>query len=145
VPSLIARLISFRRPRGERRAEGWKARSVGSSFELTAADRRSLHLHQAIIEKLRRNPGLFELVRARIDQWSAQGRGRSDYPYRLEWQAAVLGGFERVVQVALDEGERGQVLRTCTPLTGILTEDERRAVMREAWRMTKRQAPASDF
>jgi hypothetical protein len=107
---------------------------MGTTFELNAPDRRSLRLHRAIVEKLRSNPQLFERVRARIDDWTAQGHGRSDYPYRLEWQQAIHAGMAAAIELALDESERGQVLRTCTPLTGVLSEEERQGAVRQAWR-----------
>lgn len=103
-------------------------------FQLNAPDRRSLRLHQAIAAKLRSNPQLLDPVRARIDVWVQQGRGRRDLRYRLEWQKAVNAGLDAVLLIALDEGERGQVMRTCAPLAGVLSEDERQMVVQQAWR-----------
>jgi hypothetical protein len=50
-------------------------------------------------------------------------------PYARRWAQLVDQGMDAAIAMALDEGEDGQVMRSCTPLAGVLTEDERRAFL----------------
>ena len=58
----------------------------------------------------------------------------------MEWQRILDGPLEGVVAALIDPGERGYELRQNTPFTGVLTDDERLAVVRRAlkdWRAAR--------
>ena len=103
-------------------------------FELNAPDRRSLALHEAIVAKLRRHPELFERVQACMPAYVRRCEEIGSGPYARRWAVVVDQGLEATLAMALAEGEDGQVMRSCTPLTGILTQEERLAVLQAAWR-----------
>lgn len=60
--------------------------------------------------------------------------------WAVEWQRILDGPLEGVVAALIDPGERGYELRQNTPFTGVLTDDERLAVVRRAlkdWRAAR--------
>lgn len=80
-------------------------------------------------------------ARARVAAVLADDRG---FPgarsWAAEWQRILDGPLEGVVAALIDPRERGYELRQNTPFTGVLTDDERLAVVRRAskdWRATR--------
>lgn len=97
-------------------------------FSPREIDRKSLALHQLVVEKIERDPRLFELVQITLDGW----RSRPDWsrrPYLAKWQNLVDQGMDVALKVAVEESDRGQVLRQASPFAGILTESERQAFL----------------
>jgi hypothetical protein len=84
---------------------------------------RSLAIHRAIAEKLRKNPRLLEAAGENIRRWRRQGVDVSAF---AEWEAILCGGVEEAVRVMTDPSENGARLRQSTPFTGVLTPKERR-------------------
>jgi hypothetical protein len=91
-------------------------------------DARSLAMHRAIAEKIRREPALLEKVRATITRWRPTTTP-GELPYLEEWERLLNEGMEPLLEVAVEDSERGQVMRSCSPFTGILTEKERLAFL----------------
>lgn len=52
--------------------------------------------------------------------------------YLLQWLDILDRGIEEALAVAVEDTERGQVLRSASPFAGVLTEDERLAFLK-AW------------
>lgn len=84
-------------------------------------------------EVLRDPDDLLARARARVaavlaEEGSRPGQRR----WAAEWQRILAGPLERVIAALIDPGERGYELRQNTPFTGVLTDDERLAVVRHA-------------
>ena len=97
-----------------------------------AIDRRSLAMHQLAAEKIRRQPQLFEQLSQTLARWQDLV-SPSTQPYIREWESLVRAGMEPCLAVATEESERGNALRQSSPFMGILTHQERFALIRE-WR-----------
>ena len=86
-------------------------------------DARSLAMHRAISDKVRRNPRLLDAARENIRRWRRQG---VDVAAFAEWEAILSRGMEETVRVMTDPSEEAARLRHSTPFTGVLTPEERR-------------------
>jgi hypothetical protein len=95
-------------------------------------DARSLAMHRLIAEKIRRDPALLEGVKATLARWRSAEDG-SARPYDEPWERALREGLEPTIRLALEESERGDAMRQCSPFPGILTPRERFAFLR-AWK-----------
>ena len=84
---------------------------------------RSLAMHGAIAEKLRKNPRLLEAAGENIRRWRRQG---VDVTAFAEWEAILERGVGETVRVLTDPSENAARLRQSTPFTGVLTPKERR-------------------
>lgn len=84
---------------------------------------RSLAMHRAIAEKVRKNPRLLEAAGENIRRWRRQG---VDVTAFAEWEAILERGVGETVRVLTDPSENAARLRQSTPFTGVLTPKERR-------------------
>lgn len=89
-------------------------------------DQRSLALHRAIADKLRRDPSLIQVALANIDRWSLQN-SRSQ-PYWDAWRELLRGPLDVLLPLLVQESDRMTVLRQATPFAGILSPQERWAI-----------------
>jgi len=95
------------------------------------ADRRNLHLHQVVFEKLRRRPELLASALELLERWLADERLRPSRRWLEEWREMLRDWpLERIADLVL-EPEKGQVLRQCSPLGPVLTPEERWDALRE--------------
>jgi enoyl-CoA hydratase/carnithine racemase len=95
-------------------------------------DARSLAMHRLIAEKVRREPALLEAAKATLARWRSIGDA-STRAYDEQWERALSEGLEATLRVALEDSERGDAMRQCSPFPGILTPRERFAFLR-AWK-----------
>jgi hypothetical protein len=93
-------------------------------------DARSRALQLLVAEKIRREPARFDGARAVLERWRAMASGGSQ-PYLLEWERLFQEGVERTLGVAVEESERADALRQCSPLACVLTNQERWAFLRD--------------
>jgi uncharacterized protein YigA (DUF484 family) len=87
-------------------------------------DARSLALHQAVAEKLRRQPEFFMNAQATLNRWQTTVC-KASQPYLQEWQQLFSCGLEASLAVATQDSERAAALRQSSPFCGILTPQER--------------------
>ena len=87
-------------------------------------DQRSLILHRFVVDKIRRDPTLFDLAKATLARWRTTG-GAASQPYLAQWQALVDEGMEACLHMAVEESQRGDALRQSSPFSGILSNSER--------------------
>lgn len=93
---------------------------------------RSLWLHRAVLGHLVRDPeGVLDRARQVLERRIA----KSDYPgsplpYYRRWNEILDGGVEEVCRVLTDTGQEACALRSCSPFTGVLSDEERRDVLR---------------
>lgn len=89
------------------------------------SDWRSLELHRLIATKLEADPSLLERARANISRWKNQ---RGERPAYLEWEEILSSGMDRILRVLTSEDQASARLRSSTPFTSILTEEERKGI-----------------
>ena len=86
-------------------------------------DRRSLDLHRLIARRVAADPEALQRALANIRRWRAGSpRGCAGWD---EWERILQSGLSSALDAMLDEGERGQYLRSCTPFTRELSARER--------------------
>lgn len=98
---------------------------------LTREDRRSLALHQAIAERLAREPGrVLAQARRTLSRMQAASPGTS--PLLREWAVLLDRPVPALLPVLTDPGSWARELRQVTPFAGVLSARERAAVYRSA-------------
>jgi hypothetical protein len=95
-------------------------------------DRRSLALHRLVAERVRRDPALFEKARQTLARWR-QTVCVASQPYLEEWERLMNQGVDACLSVAVEDSERAAALRQSSPFSGVLTNRERFAFLRQ-WR-----------
>jgi len=94
-------------------------------------DQRSLALDRLVAEKVRANPALLERAVSTLARWIEQ-RQPNVPPVLREWQTVFATlPLEGILQVLTSAEQRAQRLRQSSPFCGILTPQERLAVLRE--------------
>jgi hypothetical protein len=87
---------------------------------------RSLAYHARVAERLRADPSILAVARARAAEWCenrprhATGAGA--------WLALIDGDFERLLAILVSDDERGRELRQSSPFAGMLSPEERWAL-----------------
>ncbi len=91
-------------------------------------DQRSLAFGQAIANRLIVDPSLIDFARANINQWMATcspGVGKT----LNEWSAVLDKGLEATLMTLTGPGERNTRLRQSNPFAGLLSQQERNAIL----------------
>ncbi|MDP2959528.1 MAG: hypothetical protein Q8N53_24120 [Longimicrobiales bacterium] len=106
------------------------ARSVGLEATvsyappMTREERRSLHLHRAIADRLRANPdGVLSTARGNLEGMRS-GASPVSQPLR-EWGVLLDRPMEALAEVLTDPSPWARELRHVTPFAGVLTAAER--------------------
>jgi hypothetical protein len=90
-------------------------------------DRRSLALHETVAAKIEARPELLDVARANLARWI----GRSPHGALLEWQRLLdRVTIPELVALLRSESETAARLRQSSPFAGILTPEERLAILR---------------
>jgi hypothetical protein len=89
---------------------------------MNRSDRRNYELHRAVVARLREQPAMVLGIALRNVERYRQTSG--DHPVFCEWERLLRDGPDAVIEVLLDEGERGQRLRSSTPFAGVLSPQE---------------------
>jgi hypothetical protein len=90
-------------------------------------DRRSLALHEAVAARLEAHPELLDVARRNLARWLSHGTQGA----LLEWQALLdRVSVSEVVTLLRSESETAARLRQSSPFAGVLTPEERRAILR---------------
>ncbi len=93
-------------------------------------DARSRALHRLVADKVRLEPARFERARTILRHWRIVVCENSQ-PYLAEWEGLFRQGVEPTLAVAVEDSERADALRQCSPLAGVLTNRERWAFLRD--------------
>jgi hypothetical protein len=89
-------------------------------------DQRSLALHEAVAKKLVEHPELLDIARQNLRRWLAQ----NPEPALLEWQRLLETlDFDDLLDLLRSPGERARRLRQSSPFAGVLTPQERQAIL----------------
>jgi hypothetical protein len=91
------------------------------------ASTRSLAYHRAIARRLRKP--MIDEARHVLFRWREQGR--IDPRYAERWEDVLRRPVREIRKALVDESSAGDDLRQSSPFAGILSEPERRRVLRE--------------
>ncbi len=91
------------------------------------SDERSRSLHREIARKLRRNPALWNIPKNNISRWKKRRKRLT--PALMEWEH-ILDKLakNRILSILEGESEDSIRLRSSSPFTGILSDDERKMI-----------------
>ena len=93
-------------------------------------EERSLWLHRAVADKLRRDSAVLARARERVERWRRDG---SVHPHYAEaWQRVLSLSPEEISERLADPGEAMCALRQCSPFAGVLDPRERWQILRQA-------------
>jgi hypothetical protein len=91
------------------------------------SDERSIALHKEIVKKLRRNPNLWDIPKKNIIKWKKMRDGLS--PAFIEWEYILSRNTkEKIFSILEGNSEDSVRLRSSSPFTGILSENERKTI-----------------
>ena len=93
-------------------------------------DERSLAFDRLIAAKLRTDPALLGKARANLSRWLQTSDNRS-VPDLHEWQRLLEGSFAELLALLESSDEHATSLRQSSPFCGILSPQERLAIIRE--------------
>lgn len=97
------------------------------------SDERSIALHKEIAAKLRSNPALWDIPRRNLERWKKLQDGLSR-PL-AEWERLLQQkNKEQILALLESDSEEAIRLRSSSPFTGILNDNERKMVF-EAFSM----------
>lgn len=94
------------------------------------ATERSIALHAAVAEKLRRDPAVLARARARVRGWLEGGSVARVYAER--WAELLERSVDDVASALVERSERMDDLRQTSPFAGTLAPRERWAILRRA-------------
>ncbi|MGQ0655187.1 MAG: hypothetical protein ACT4P4_23470 [Betaproteobacteria bacterium] len=86
---------------------------------------RSLRLHEAAVERLRRDPKALRQARATVERWISR-HGSDAPPALVEWREILRKPLPRIIEVALERTQYGDRIRKSSPLSTLVSRDERR-------------------
>lgn len=93
-------------------------------------DERSAAFDRLIVAKLRADSSLLDKARTNLSRWLQSTDNRS-VPDLLEWQRLLDGSFNELHAVLESTDEHATRLRQSSPFCGILSPEERLAIIRE--------------
>jgi hypothetical protein len=92
------------------------------------AEERSIAMHRAVADKIRRDPAIVERARRRVQAWVAE---RKIHPqYARQWQALLDLPRDQLCERLVANDEAMRALRQSTPFVGVLGARERWAIRR---------------
>jgi hypothetical protein len=89
---------------------------------------RSLALHAAVAERLRRDPSIVERARAKLEEWIARG-GRST-EILVQWRDVLARPVDDIARFLAERSEHAAWLRSASPFAGALDPPTRLAILR---------------
>ncbi len=87
-------------------------------------DQRSLALHRLVADKIRSDPALFDQAQHRLMRWKLLVSPDAHH-YLDEWQRLFDLGMNASLAVAVEESEQATAMRQSSPLSCLLTNQER--------------------
>lgn len=93
-------------------------------------DDRSRALHTLVAEKIRQDPARLDHARAILARWRAIVCANTQ-SYLLEWERILGSSTDEILAVAVEDSQRADALRQCSPLACVLSPRERWAFLRE--------------
>jgi hypothetical protein len=89
-------------------------------------DQRSLALHEAVAAKLEAHPQLLEVARQNLEHWLQRNPATALRDWRRILDSTPLADVVALLRSSSEEATR---LRQSSPFSGLLTTEERRAIL----------------
>ena len=89
-------------------------------------DQRSLALHEAVAAKLEADPQLLDVARRNLERWLQQNPALALREWRRILDSTPLADVVALLRSSSEEATR---LRQSSPFAGLLTTEERRAII----------------
>lgn len=103
--------------------------------ELTPDQLRSLWLHRAVAAHVARDPEqVFEIAWRNIRRSRERGAAPGTARWLARWEDLIARGPEPVMDMLTSRSQIALEMRQSSPFAGVLTEDERLAILRSAAR-----------
>lgn len=119
--------------------EAATSKFVKTRYPRSDGKEQSLWLHAALIQKLVNAPDVvLGIARSNLGRQRENGSAHSA-AYIHEWESILDAGVGRVIEAFLDPSDHGATLRSCTPFTGVLSQDEVRSI-KKAYRAVRDSA-----
>ena len=93
-------------------------------------DQRSLAMHKLVAGKVRADVRLLEQARDTLRRWHETSSPRT-VGYLNAWQSLLDSGVEACLAVATEDSERAAALRQSSPLSCLLSNQERFAFLKD--------------
>ena len=100
-------------------------------------DRRSLALHEAVATKLEAQPQLLDVARANLQRWLRTNPSAALREWRQVLEGTTLPALLALLRSTGDEAAR---LRQSSPFAGLLTVEERQAILNDRVLLRERMA-----
>lgn len=81
------------------------------------AEARSLAFHAEVAERIRADPSLVEMARARVQCWLASA---PEPAYARAWDELLNGSLETLLAALTDDGEHARARRQSSPFAGAI-------------------------
>lgn len=94
------------------------------------ADVRSLAFHAAVAARLREDPRVLAMARARVAGWLTTGRVHLEYAEA--WAGLLASPLDELCDSLVVDDERMQTLRSVTPFAGAIDARTRWRIWRDA-------------
>ena len=91
-------------------------------------DKRSLEMAKLVVARIETDQSLVRIAHENLDRWRRQAGGTLPQASR-EWEAILDEPWSEIRAILLDESDEGQRLRSSSPFCGIVTQEERRAII----------------
>lgn len=92
------------------------------------SDLLSLLVHRLAAERLRSDPRLLEKAKANLERWLNQTPAVAAW---LEWEEILESeSLENILQIITAETDESQRLRSSSPFVGLITDEERRRIIK---------------
>ena len=86
-------------------------------------DLRTLFLHRLMVQKIRAEPALFGEVHERLKSQFTSGDTPRSASF-IQWCELFAMGVDEALAAAIEDSDRGRVLRSASPFSNLLTEQE---------------------
>ena len=86
-------------------------------------DLRTLFLHHVVVRKIRAEPALFGEVHERLKSQVARSDALRSASF-MQWCELFAKGVDEALAAAIEDSDRGRVLRAASPFSNLLTEQE---------------------
>lgn len=115
---------------------GWRSEPLAfdnrSMNRQQQIDRFLSDAHRLIVERLRADPARISEASDQLNRWRAQaGDTRSDV-YWNEWEQLLAQGADAIEQRVCGADDHAAVLRSVSPLSVLISQHERFAMLRQA-------------
>ena len=91
-------------------------------------DRRGLARARLVVEQIDAQPTLLNIAHENLAKWR-KSRGGTLTAAHQEWERILERPWEEVRAILVEESDEGQRLRSSNPFAGIVTEEERLAII----------------